>query len=138
MRLSICFVATLLAIPFATAKAACLDVSEGSPPVTLIGNLTKQVFPGPPNYESVTNGDMPEQAWILKLGAPICIDDKGAQADPTLQFDTIHIYFTRESINAQFPRFVGARVRVTGDGFAAHSGHHHAPLVVDLTQISKL
>ena len=136
MRIAVCLLTIFLAV--SSAKAACMDVSAGSPQVILVGNVSKQVFPGPPNYESVANGDMPEQAWILLLDAPICIDDKGEFAEPALQFDTAQVYSTLDPINAQLSRLVGARVRIIGHGFASHTGHHHAPLVVELTQISKL
>jgi hypothetical protein len=35
--------------------------------VELSGLLTYKIFPGPPNYDSVEDGDYPEAGWILKL-----------------------------------------------------------------------
>src|SRR5262245_44014336 len=40
--------------------------------VTLKGTLHAQVFPGPPNYESIKNGDRKETALLLKLSGNIC------------------------------------------------------------------
>src|SRR5437868_484357 len=42
--------------------------------VTLTGTIVPQVFPGPPNYKSVAEGDKPEKEWILHLQEPIQVD----------------------------------------------------------------
>ena len=33
--------------------------------VTLYGKVREEVFPGPPNYESINDGDRPQFYWIL-------------------------------------------------------------------------
>lgn len=35
--------------------------------VELSGMLTFKIFPGPPNYDCIEDGDYPEAGWILKL-----------------------------------------------------------------------
>ncbi len=35
--------------------------------VELSGILTYKIFPGPPNYDSIEDGDYPEMGWILQL-----------------------------------------------------------------------
>ena len=35
--------------------------------VTLSGTLLTRSYPGPPNYESVINGDRPERVWLIRL-----------------------------------------------------------------------
>jgi hypothetical protein len=49
--------------------------------VTLQGTLVRKTFPGPPNYESVKNGDKPQTSWILELQENICVDEDKAQPD---------------------------------------------------------
>ncbi len=39
--------------------------------VTLSGKLFQKTYPGPPNYESVKNGDVPEKGWYLQLDKKI-------------------------------------------------------------------
>jgi hypothetical protein len=36
------------------------------------GHLVNRVFPGPPDYESVTSGDEPVTRWYLQLPSPVC------------------------------------------------------------------
>ena len=36
------------------------------------GHLVNRIFPGPPNYESVTSGDKPVTRWYLQLPWPAC------------------------------------------------------------------
>lgn len=37
------------------------------PFITLCAKLTRQTFPGTPNYESIEEGDTPEERWILEV-----------------------------------------------------------------------
>src|SRR3954464_2461761 len=62
----------------ACAGAACLTYTDR---VRLQGVLERKTFPGPPNYSSVAKGDSPEVAWLLRLGAPVCVDADPADAD---------------------------------------------------------
>jgi hypothetical protein len=39
--------------------------------VELPETITKATFPEPPGYESIIDGDRPEQCWILNLNEPI-------------------------------------------------------------------
>ncbi|MBC8036859.1 MAG: DUF4431 domain-containing protein [Rhizobiales bacterium] len=128
-----CFFVTIL---LTNANAACLDISVGAAPVQLSGKLTREVFPGRPNYESIESGDEPEPAWILVLDASICADDEGELADPNIHFDKVHLYSTEESIRTVLAKALGNRVAVSGEGFFSHTGHHHAPLVVNVAAIS--
>lgn len=110
--------------------AGCLDVTKGGTKVRLGGTLSEAVFPGLPNYESVADGDEAEPTLILRLAEPICIDDGGDFADPAEKFDTVHVSSTDEAVFARLEKAVGKSVTVSGDGFPAHTGHHHAPLVI--------
>ena len=42
-------------------------------PVTLSGSIITLTFPGPPNYESIKQGDKPEKGAYLILSSPIDI-----------------------------------------------------------------
>jgi len=54
---------------------ACLTYANR---VYVTGTLTRQVFPGPPGYESIARGDTPEIYHVLKLDPAACVDQ-----DPT-------------------------------------------------------
>jgi hypothetical protein len=109
--------------------AGCIGVAGAGAPVTATGRLRLRTFAGPPNYESVAGGDAAERTFILELPRPACIDG-GEFADPSERVVTVHLSSNDAAIRARLRRAVGRRVTASGEGFAAHTGHHHAPLVL--------
>lgn len=123
----------LLLTGFAWA-APCYDLSKGEPR-SLSGKLTYVVYPGPPNYESVQKGDTPEPTYILELASEICLQGDADFADPTVRFNSVHLWSSKET-SRQLKSFVNKQVTVNlNDPFAAHTGHHHAPLVAGVTSV---
>ncbi|HVQ08746.1 MAG TPA: DUF4431 domain-containing protein [Allosphingosinicella sp.] len=118
----------------ATAQG-CLDLKDGETEITLSGRLEARIFAGPPYYEDIRRGDARERAYILTLDRSICIDDGGEFADPRQRFDRVHLYTGTDAIRPRLRAGLGRRVRVRGSGFAAQTGHHRAPLVVDVSEI---
>lgn len=76
----------------------------------------------------------PQSAFILTLKTPACLDsdDADMRVKQTLR---VHIYSTRETVHAQIRQRVGKSVRVRGKPFGAHTGHHHAPIVMDVAVV---
>ncbi len=110
--------------------AGCL-VLEASSRVEARGRLSVREFPGPPNFESVAAGDRAERTYLLTLPKPVCLDDgKAGFADPAARFDIVHVSVGDERLWPRLRAALGKTVVVTGEGFAAFDGHHHAPLVV--------
>ena len=107
----------------------CVSVA-GASSVTAEGRLTLRRFAGPPNYENIAAGDAEERTFILRLPRSACIDDGGEFADPRERFATVHVSPSEEALLAVLSAAIGRHVIVSGQGFAAHTGHHHAPLVV--------
>lgn len=109
------------------ARAACFDLTKGEPR-ELTGRLGFRIFPGPPGYADVQKGDTPEPAYVLTLDRPICLagDDF---ADPELMFREVQLVPTEASVK-KLAAAKGTIVTVLlGDRLAAHTGHHHRPLV---------
>jgi hypothetical protein len=76
----------------------------------------------------------PERPYILTLQTPACLTAE----DPEDNVDnsrTIHIYSTQDRVAKQIARFVGKSVSVRGRPFPAHTSHHHAPIVMDISLI---
>ena len=112
----------------------CYDLSKGEPR-SLSGKLTYVVYPGPPNYDSVQKGDTPEPTYILELASEICLQGDADFADPTVRFNSVHLWSGKET-SRQLKSFVNKQVTVNlHDPFAAHTGHHHAPLVAGVTSV---
>ena len=112
------------------APSGCISLVGAAPTVTAEGRLAVRSFAGPPNYQSVASGDAEERAFILELSRSACIDDGGNFADPSERLATVHVSATDSALLAVLRASVGREVIITGEGFASHSGHHHAPLVI--------
>lgn len=88
----------------------------------LSGILISKVFPGPPNYDSIEDGDYPEVGWILKL-------DGGSMG-----FDEIEIE-TEKSFDGDLQLYIGHQVICRGILRDAESAHHHTPLLLSACRL---
>ena len=75
-----------------------------------------------------------EQAFILTLPEPACL----ASDDPVGSTVTIHIFSLDEAIAGSIEKFVGNDVHVRGTPFGGHTAHHHAPIVMDVSEIDEI
>ena len=121
------------------ANAACIDVKQ-TDHLSFQGTLSHQIFPGPPNFEDVRKGDAREAAYILTLDAPACaVGDEFLNASES--FDRIQLLPDEAgpapTLSRTLRRLIGKRVSVQGaSAFGAHTGHHHAPLLVSVKNIT--
>jgi len=86
--------------------------------VTLSGFVVGGLFPGPPEYASVAEGDEAYRAGFLYVDAPICLTDGNA---PTTMVQLV-------CADADLPE--GEVVSVTGTLFSAHTGYHRSPVLL--------
>lgn len=114
-------------------ESGCLD-ARGNGMVELSGMLRLEVFPGPPNYQSVESGDLAESTYILELPESLCLED-GLFLEPGTRFDRAQLYSTDRLIAGTLSANVGRTIRVRGDGFGSITGHHHAPLVIEVGEV---
>jgi len=124
----------------AEAAEPCMDL-KASKVVQFEGTLTRKIFAGPPNYEDVRKGDRPEPAYILQLKKPICVaGDEFIGQDKLI--DRVQIFPEyEEKENKALVRAlrgsIGKVVAVEGvSPFGAHTGHHHAPLLLPISKIT--
>jgi hypothetical protein len=123
-----------------SACAACIDLKQTSA-FSFEGTLSYAIFAGAPNYQDVRKGDAPEPAYILKLDAPICATGDES-LKPEQRFDRIQVYPAESGAAGRFlsrdlRRFLGRRVVVEGKSpVGARTGHHHAPLLLPITEIT--
>jgi hypothetical protein len=99
----------------------------GPTAVSLTGTLRSQVFPGPPNYESIKRGDRKETAIILTLVAPTCTAGNDPQGVEVTEMGVreMQLVVTKTAHWKIIRRRMGKRVVVTGTLFHAVTGHHH-------------
>lgn len=76
----------------------------------------------------------PERPYILQLDGAACLNTEDPQ-ESVADAGTIHLYASDEALHARLKAFVGKMIRVRGTPFAAHTSHHHAPIVMDVSRI---
>jgi hypothetical protein len=123
-------------LPYRVAEP-CLHY--GPTEVTLDGDLIRRIYPGPPNYESVTAGDSAETALIVTLSSPVCVTVDsaigGPDDEPEAGIEEIQLAIGADSVWEQLKRVPGSRMRVTGTLFHAISGHHHTRILLWVSRI---
>jgi Domain of unknown function (DUF4431) len=120
------FVAFALAalIGASTASAECLKANQN-------GEIAEGIL-SLGTFEDAN--DRPEKAYILALPAPVCLS--GADdIDKVSSADTIHVYSSDEAVAQSLKQLVGKKVKVKGNAFGAITAHHHAPIVMEISEI---
>lgn len=141
LKFIIVVLSTLICFNLGPARSACLDLEKENT-LSFSGMLTFHIFGGPPYNGGVTKGDTPEPGYILKLDSPICVVGDEF-VDPSDKIDRIQVYPESDQDKARavaegLRRLVGVHVRVEGKSpFGAHTGHHHAPLMLPITRVDK-
>ncbi|PUA29280.1 MAG: hypothetical protein B0W54_01365 [Cellvibrio sp. 79] len=120
----------------ALSSAECLKDGQD---VTFMGTISRETFPGPPNYESIDDGDAPETYWVLTISTPQCVTAESMESDTRyevaksttrfqLAFEDANIYKSQKNL-------VENSAVVEGQLFAGHSGHHHTKVLISVKSI---
>ena len=108
------------------------------PAVTsIVGKLSRRTLPGPPNYESIKAGDTPETYWFVTSATRLCV--RGTPGDYLNRADvanvsTVQLILLHDEYKTH-AGLIGRSVRVTGRLSTAITGHHHTPVVLEVTRI---
>jgi hypothetical protein len=97
------------------------------------GTLRRLTFPGPPNYEDVHTGDEPETGFYLLPAAPLCAAGGGDEdlGGPRSDVRLVQLVLDSAGYAALRPQ-VGRAIGLRGTLFSSHTGHHHAPLLLNV------
>lgn len=127
---------SLLFILFiSSAHAACLGYDPEK--VTLQGKLVRETHPGPPNFESVKDGDRAETGYYLHLGKPICVRDKHHQELSSYdRVRRVQLILSTEQYKQLRPR-LGKQVMLGGMLWDGNTGHYHAPVGLEVKKIDQ-
>jgi len=95
--------------------AECLYYGD----VRLTGRLVQQIYPGPPDFESVTQGDEPLAIWILQLDYGVCVVSgdssyPGAYNEREIQLVLGNDPYARTERYEPYRHLLGQRIAVTG------------------------
>lgn len=111
-------------------RPACIDVSSQAARLAFTGRLGETTF----TREGLAQPG--ERVFILALPRPICISDGGDFADPHVRFSSVQIGSADDAVSQRLRDLVGQVVTASGEGFAAHNGHHYRPLVLMVDAVS--
>ena len=100
--------------------------------IEVSGVVIKETFPGPPNYESIENGDKPETCWFIVLEKNMCFEPDGEFLDKEVVINKIQLV---QSNN----KFIeGKKYLIKGTTFPQHTGHHHSAVLLEVKSIKEL
>jgi hypothetical protein len=77
----------------------------------------------------------PETPYILRLAVNACLDADNRH-DTVRRARTIHMFPADENMRRTFRLLVGKTVVVRGSPSAAYTSHHHARIVMNVTEIN--
>ena len=106
--------------------------------VHLSGRIARQTFPGPPNFESIKEGDAKEIQWILHLSTPICVNGKQGDelnSEPESGLRTIQLVIVTSGDFKRYSPLLGKDVIVTGTLFHAITMHHRTHVLIEVQSI---
>ncbi len=125
-----------------------LELPEGSSSsiITLQGFLKLKLYPGPPNYESIENGDYPERCWVLEMDSKsFDIASHTHVLEPALSMidimSTSNPSEVQLGLETNMREFCESHINqaVTIQGYLSHAilAHHHAPFLMSVQLMHK-
>lgn len=129
--------ACVLVLTFITdlsSGSQCFDYEPSI--VELTGTMKRVVFPGPPNYESVKEGDEPEIYWVLSLDAAICVNGDSKSDFNTSESKIKSLQLLIGKYN-KYRYLLGQKVKVKGMLTHSFTGHHHTLVMLGVRDIKK-
>lgn len=119
---------SLLGWAGASSAKGCVSALDT---VNLAGELQRQQFPGPPNYNSIRHGDHPETVVILQLSTPLCVM---LPDDVTLTPRPQHINELQLLSDEHLPKSSDKVRLINGTILLAKTGHHHLRVLLEVAQ----
>jgi Domain of unknown function (DUF4431) len=116
----------------------CLDY--GPSVNTVAGRITREIFPGPPNYEDVQKGDEPETYWILEPTHAACMNPDSRDGLGSKGLTNVHriqLIFKNHPEYDKYSALVSQPVIATGTLFEGITGHHHTDVLLFVRELRK-
>ena len=126
-------VATLTSVPPPVAgRAACLRYGPATTRIT--GTLARHMFYGAPGFGEDPKHDEQETGFYLDLPAPVCTLAGRDEYDRPLERVRRVQLVLNSAGYARLRPYLGKRVTLRGTLFGASTGHHHAPILLDVAK----
>jgi hypothetical protein len=113
--------------------AACLRY--GPDTVAITGRLARHVFYGAPGFGEDPAHDEPEPAFYLELARPVCTVAGEPESGDEARRGVRRVQLLLDSKGyASLRPFLGRRLTLRGTLGGAITGHHHAPLLLEVVK----
>lgn len=122
--------ALLLPLVWTSSSAAGECPSFAGREWELTGHLVNRIFPGPPDYESVTSGDKAVTRWYLQPPWSACFAEHGHLTE-------FQLSLTPQEVD-RYRQFLGKEIRVNGTLEEGVPGRHTTALVVNVSGLTRL
>jgi len=123
-----------VAIVWSWQASAGTCMHYGEPDVTVTGKVHLHTFYGPPGYGETPRIDRRETQALLTLSSPLCVEAGGADDEPEEhgQARITLVPLHGENLKA----YQAKSISVSGHLFHAISGHHHTPVLIEITSVA--
>jgi ankyrin repeat protein len=123
------------------AGRANSDCLMYEPQVSILhGVIKKKTRPGPPNYDSIADGDRAETHWYLQLQKPICMqagsDSSGFERELSDVAEIQLVFMDHDRSYDWHRHLLGRFVEAKGTLFGAHTGHHRTPVLLTVASLT--
>ena len=125
-------------------KTPIENIQSSEPSIILRGKLRLKLFPGPPEYGSIEEGDRADYVWIVELDDPSFLlalnapeNELSLDLAAIIKREDAHdlILCLNENFKSTCEEYKDQDVIVRGVLFHAHTAHHYTPLLIDLKDI---
>jgi hypothetical protein len=106
--------------------------------VELTGIVNEMLFPGPPNYNSIDNGDVAEYGWYITLdeAVDVKVPNNAGKDTNDMPEDNISLIQIVDGNKKHWKKYKkGNHIKVTGSLFHAIFGHHHASVLIKVKNV---
>lgn len=109
--------------------------------VSITGRVYSMLYPGPPNYESIADGDMAYRHYFLIPDTPFCTvadpsDELNGDADDVKLVQLVLMKVGMGKWRSYMKKFYGNKVRVTGALYCGITPGSRTPIGMDVNSIS--
>ena len=107
--------------------------------VQLQGRVIHKTFAGPPGYADITQGGAKEIVAVLRLTHSLCVTGvRGAKDQRQQWVREVQLLDTHEQLHQSGAQACTRTCVVSGELARADSGHHHLPVLMDVSRVATL
>lgn len=131
MQFALVLLAAITLVQSSSAVSAeCLRYEPDT--VSITGTLARHTFYGAPGFGEDPQHDEKETGFYLELATPICtLAGQDFTNRPLTGVALVQLVLDQDGY-ARLRPWLGRRVTLSGTVFAAITGHHHAPVLLDV------